>query len=117
MSKNTIDERKTGRTFRKALRAVLAASEGKKVLWAVGNQEELLTAREYLQEIACGHYSTPRAASIEIGTGSVDIRRAHENFVGQRYDLIIEDELRDMRFRQIEKWWFVRDALLSGGPR
>ena len=97
--------RATGRTYRKCLQAILAASEGKKVLFVVGNSTEMLGITKLLEKLSNGFTQYKDQANFFFkNDGFVTVRYIHSNLHGTRYDEIIEDELLGMTFRDIEQY-------------
>lgn len=97
--------RATGRTYRKCLKAVLAASEGKKVLFVVGNSIEMMGILKLLEKLTNGftHYKN-QANFYFKNEGFVTVRYIHSDLRGTKYDEIIEDELLGLSFRDIEQY-------------
>lgn len=95
--------RGTGRTYRKILGACMAASEGHRVVYIVGNGAEFRHVQNALSVqvpdctlIKHGSFKFP-------GEGCIEIRLASENMRGARYTHYVTDELLGLTWPMIEE--------------
>lgn len=95
--------RGTGRTYRKALTACIAASEGRCVVYIVGNGAEFKSVHEALRtyvpdgtHMRYGSFRFP-------GGGCIDVRLASDDMRGVRYTHYVTDELLGLTWPMIEE--------------
>ena len=97
-------ERATGRTYRYALRACLAMSEGKDVLWVCGNNAESAHSASVMQKLLTG-YSVPGYITWVVFNDAFSARMAGH----PGYDLVIEDELTGCTWRGISEYLEIKE--------
>ena len=107
--------RATGKTYRKCLNALLAASEGKRVCFMVGNIAEYKHIIWSLRSLSAGYSSTVRAPErIDFASGGyVLVALATREHQGSRYDMIVEDELLGLTDRKIGLYFEKIKSLLN----
>jgi hypothetical protein len=96
-------KRATGRTYRFALSACLAMSEGKDVLWVCGNHAESVPPAALMQRLLAG-YSVPGSITWVVFNDAFSARMAGH----PGYDLVIEDELLGCTWRGISEYLEVK---------
>lgn len=98
-------DRATGRTYRKVLEACLEASKGRRVMFAIGNQTELNNVLDQINyHIAAGVKRPKVGMFIYPNGGEIDIRYMQGCFTGERFNVVIEDELLGAGWKDVERY-------------